>query len=261
MSKYLTEEELRQAAEFSDEEDTECVDEDENNIDDIFDCSDDELLDENEVVSETTHPVTKDNTVWFCDPQVTGKTPAHNIIKGAVNKVILPPGKIIEEPIDAFRLYMNDTIINNIVKYTNQEASRVMGENGFKPVDAVEIDAFFGLLLTAGHMKMNNVNTKRLWSKLYGPLIFRATMSEKRFKQILRYIRFDDKSTRSVRRAKDKLAAIRDVWEAVNKNLNKYYMPGESITVDEQFVGFRGRCPFKQYIPSKPDKYGMKIFW
>lgn len=24
---------------------------------------------------------------------------------------------------------------------------------------------------------------------------------------------------------------------------------------------FRGRCSFKQYIPSKPDKYGMKIFW
>lgn len=25
--------------------------------------------------------------------------------------------------------------------------------------------------------------------------------------------------------------------------------------------GFRGKCPFRQYIPSKPDKYGMKIFW
>ena len=27
------------------------------------------------------------------------------------------------------------------------------------------------------------------------------------------------------------------------------------------FVPFMARCPFRQYIPTKPDKYGMKIFW
>ena len=32
------------------------------------------------------------------------------------------------------------------------------------------------------------------------------------------------------------------------------------MTVDEQLVCFRGRCPFKQYIPSKPAKYGIKIW-
>ena len=25
-------------------------------------------------------------------------------------------------------------------------------------------------------------------------------------------------------------------------------------------AAFRGRCSFRQYIPSKPDKYGIKIF-
>jgi hypothetical protein len=32
-------------------------------------------------------------------------------------------------------------------------------------------------------------------------------------------------------------------------------------TVDEQLVGFRGRCPFRMYLPSKPDRYGIKIWW
>ena len=32
------------------------------------------------------------------------------------------------------------------------------------------------------------------------------------------------------------------------------------MTVDEQLVCFRGRCPFRQYIPSKPGKYGIKIW-
>ena len=32
------------------------------------------------------------------------------------------------------------------------------------------------------------------------------------------------------------------------------------MTVDEQLVTFRGRCPFKMYIPSKPGRYGVKIW-
>ena len=32
------------------------------------------------------------------------------------------------------------------------------------------------------------------------------------------------------------------------------------MTVDEMFAPFRGRVPFRMYIPSKPAKYGLKIF-
>ena len=32
------------------------------------------------------------------------------------------------------------------------------------------------------------------------------------------------------------------------------------MVVDETLYGFRGRCSFRQYIPSKPDKYGLK-YW
>lgn len=86
-------------------------------------------------------------------------------------------------------------------------------------------------------------------------------MALNRFKSILQFIRFDDKDTRSVRRQNDKLAPIRDLFNMIESNLHRMYSPGECLTVDEQLVPFRGRCPFKQYIASKPDKYGMKIFW
>lgn len=32
------------------------------------------------------------------------------------------------------------------------------------------------------------------------------------------------------------------------------------MTIDEQLLPFRGRCSFKQYIPSKPARYGIKTF-
>ena len=33
------------------------------------------------------------------------------------------------------------------------------------------------------------------------------------------------------------------------------------LTVDKQLMPWRGRCAFLQYLPSHPDKYGIKIFW
>lgn len=121
--------------------------------------------------------------------------------------------------------------------------------------------AFFGLILTAGHLKQNNTNYITLWSKKYGSPIFRGTMSLSRFKLLLRFIRFDDKDTRSIRRSTDKLAPIRDIFEEINKMFSRYYVPGSFLTVDEQMIGWRGRCPFMQFLPNKPDKYGMKVFW
>ena len=43
--------------------------------------------------------------------------------------------------------------------------------------------------------------------------------------------------------------------------LPKFYIPRTDLSVDEQLVPFRGRVGFRQYIPSKPAQYGMKIWW
>ncbi|XP_029553279.1 piggyBac transposable element-derived protein 4-like [Salmo trutta] len=58
--------------------------------------------------------------------------------------------------------------------------------------------------------------------------------------------------------ASDKLAAIREVWDEWVARLLLLYNPGPDVTVDEQLVPFRGCCPFRQYMPSKPAKYGIK---
>lgn len=31
------------------------------------------------------------------------------------------------------------------------------------------------------------------------------------------------------------------------------------VTIDEMLPAFRGKCSFRQYMPSKPNKYGIKI--
>jgi len=47
----------------------------------------------------------------------------------------------------------------------------------------------------------------------------------------------------------DKQAAVRDVWQVLVAQLPKVTMPGSDITVGEQLVSSRGKCPLRKYIP------------
>ncbi|XP_050321369.1 piggyBac transposable element-derived protein 4-like [Bactrocera neohumeralis] len=85
-------------------------------------------------------------------------------------------------------------------------------------------------------------------------------MSERTFLYIHKIIRFDDVLTRRGQRNDDKFAPIRNLWEKWSEQLPIFYNPNDCVTVDEQLLGFHGRCKFRQYIPSKPERYGLK-FW
>ncbi|XP_066953379.1 uncharacterized protein [Macrobrachium rosenbergii] len=85
-------------------------------------------------------------------------------------------------------------------------------------------------------------------------------MSLQRFRFLLRSMRFDDIITRAERRLEDKIAAFRKFFEKFVDNCISNYNISEYATVDEMLAAFRGKCPFRVYMPSKPAKYGIKIF-
>jgi hypothetical protein len=58
----------------------------------------------------------------------------------------------------------------------------------------------------------------------------------------------------------DKLAPIRQFFELFVTKYKSHYSVGELVTIYEKLGKFRGSCPFRQYIASKPGKYGIKIY-
>ena len=44
------------------------------------------------------------------------------------------------------------------------------------------------------------------------------------------------------------------------QNFKTFQDPGEDIVIDETMIPYRGRLSFKQYIPGKAHKYGVKLF-
>lgn len=162
------------------------------------------------------------------------------------------------DTLSAFLLFI-EPIENIIISMTNLYGIRKLKEN-WENIDIFAFCAYIGLLLLAGVYRSRGECITELWDDRFGRPIFRATMSLKRFKMITRCLRFDDKEDRAERRSRDKLAPIRNAFDKWTHRVKMLYTPGDCITVDEQLIPFRDRSPFTQYIPSKPHKYGIKVW-
>ena len=254
MTKYI----LEDLEEPSQNED---VSEEENHTsnNESVDSSDDNYSDEGDNV-DTEIVLSKDGTVIWnsCPIQKNKRILSANIIKKIPGVTIYATSRIYDIK-SSFEAVFDYTVEKEIINFTNAEGRRVYGDK-WKDMEISLFQAYVGILLLAGVYRSNGEATKSLWDKQTGRPIFRATMSHETFEMISRVTRLDNKSTRQERRKRDKLAAVRDIWEKWIDVLPKLCNPSENVTVDEQLVAFRGRCPFKQYIPSKPAKYGIKIW-
>ncbi|KAJ8364339.1 hypothetical protein SKAU_G00131700 [Synaphobranchus kaupii] len=84
-------------------------------------------------------------------------------------------------------------------------------------------------------------------------------MSRNRFREVMRFLHFDRKESRRCRLTTDKFALMAEVWVRFVQNGIACYKPG-SDTVDEQLFPTKARIRFTQYMPNKPNKFGIK-FW
>lgn len=169
---------------------------------------------------------------------------------------------------EAFQLFINESMIRTIQRHTNRKAADcrrarnpTRRRSHHSDFSYDEICAGIALVLRAGCDRDNLTSLDDLWSSIEGRPFYKSVMSRSRFKFFLRVIRFDNYRTRMDRQRDDKLAAFSEVWNAFGQNLTKHYIPKAVLTVDEQLVGYRGRAPGRTYLPSKPRKYGIKIFW
>ncbi|KAL4088632.1 hypothetical protein QTP88_023721 [Uroleucon formosanum] len=211
---------------------------------------------------EPSYYLGKDNiTKWFFDP------PSNKIRTRRRNIVLHLPGvkRVARDAVsilDCWKLYFTNSDVDNIVKCTNIYLDKLRqnysNQSNLRETSNIEINALFGLLYLAGVIRSNHLND--LWSDDgLAPPYFRAVMSKARFYILLKPLRFDDIGTRATRKQIDKLAPIRTLFDNFVTHCQNNYTVGENVTIDEMLEDFRGRCSFRQYIPNKPNKYGIKI--
>lgn len=127
-------------------------------------------------------------------------------------------------------------------------------------LNVIELRAFLGLLLYTSIFKSQDEDISSIFATDgTGRDIFRAVMSKERFSILLGALRFDNPENREETKKKNPTAAISQFFDIFIENAKTLYSVGATACIDEMLVGFRGRCRFKMYIPSKPEKYGIKI--
>ncbi|KAL2737024.1 piggyBac transposable element-derived protein 4-like [Vespula squamosa] len=58
----------------------------------------------------------------------------------------------------------------------------------------------------------------------------------------------------------DNFALISEIWNKFIENSQHCYKPNAHVIIDEQIFPTKAKCKFMQYMPNKPDKYGMKAW-
>ena len=170
--------------------------------------------------------------------------------------------------VDFFQLFLTDEILKCMVDETNRNAQQNLHASPASPAsrilqwkdtDVDEIRRFIGIVLWMGLVNMPSI--AHYWSRdcLYRNGIANTTMTRNRFQLLLRMWHFADNSEMD-QVSQDQLHKIRYVMDLLVKNFAAARQPGENLVIDESMVPFRGRLKFRQYLPGKSHKYGVKLF-
>ena len=166
-----------------------------------------------------------------------------------------------KEPLDFFDAiygpHQIESLLLQTILYRNQK-----GLQNWKSPSYNEMRCFIGLLLWTSLVQLPNRRAYFTNTEIYHLPHFTAHTSRDRFEQLLTMLHFADNENipqdlGTARRFEEKLA---DQLTAVSHNSAKLLTPSKALSIDEMMVRFYGRSVLRQYMPAKPNKYGVKLW-
>ena len=155
-----------------------------------------------------------------------------------------------------FRMFFTDELLESISYQTNLYATQQSVNTTFK-TSPEEIMNYIAVLLYMGVVPLPSLDD--YWSvKTRVPQVA-SIMSSKRFRLLRRTIHFNDNS--QIPSTVDRFYKIRPVLNALREEFLKVQQTPKQ-SVDEVMVGYKGKMAgnLRQYIRSKPTKWGYKLF-
>ena len=189
--------------------------------------------------------------------------PVHNFTENGGINALLPDDARAKQ---FFQLIWTNEMWQHIVIETNRYANEertLHPPPQFAPkwtdVDIPTIKAFVGLCFAMGIIRLSYRSDYWRVSKRLFKTNFNEVMTRDRFALIWRYLHLNDRNA-APPAVPDKLGKLRWFVNFLNAKFTELYMPYGFVTIDESMVKFKGRLSFRQYLPSKPIKWGVKIW-
>ena len=163
---------------------------------------------------------------------------------------------VVMKPVEYFFLFFDDQVIDLIRNQT--ELYGLQKHNMHLKCTEEDIKRYIGVLLYFGVLKLPQF--KMGWAKELKLTAITNAMTRQRFEKLKQCLHFNNaEQPKKGDINYDKLHKIRPLLNILKENFSK--LPQEEHqSVDEQIIAFKGRSSYKQYLPAKPHKWGLKMF-
>jgi Transposase IS4/DDE_Tnp_1-like zinc-ribbon len=156
-----------------------------------------------------------------------------------------------DSPLRLLQHFLPPALMEEFAQHTNAAAP-----HDWRPTSAAELYAFLGAHLFMGIDRLPR--THMYWSQTFGHPLLTSIFSRDRFMQLLRFFRVTALDEGAADR--DPLLHVSSLAAKLNASFAAHASSSHRLTLDEAMVAYKGRSPIKQYIPSKPHKWGYKIY-
>ena len=172
---------------------------------------------------------------------------------------------------DFLNLFLTDEFFDILVEQTNLYAIQYKRNNPNLPPNSranewfdttrVEMKQFIALSLLMGIVRKPEIAQYWSTNPLLKGSIFNSVMPRNRFQSILQFLHFADNSQFDPNDPdRDRLYKVRPVVEYLVNKFRTVYIPEDHISIDEELLLWKGNLAFKQYIPMKRARFGIKMF-
>ncbi|GFV70479.1 piggyBac transposable element-derived protein 4 [Trichonephila clavipes] len=168
-----------------------------------------------------------------------------------------------------YETLIDNNLIDLIVHETNHYAEQIIGSSiphrhsGSKKWEPTskEMHVFIALIILQGIVK--KPTNEQYWSKRHSisTPFFSKVMSYRRFNLIYRFLHFSDNETFVTETHEcPKLSKIWPVLKYLTIRFKEVVTPDRDVTIDESLMLFKGRLGWKQYMPLKRSRFGIKSY-
>jgi len=147
-------------------------------------------------------------------------------------------------------------LIEYIVEKTNNHWQQKNNNNLIAGTELSELYCFIAVSFLMTRNK--KLSLAEYWSrdKLLRSDIFGEIMSRDRYLLLLQMLHFSDDHAYS----SDRLRKIRKMIDELRRSFGNSFYPYRILCIDESLLLYKGRLSFKQFIPSKRNRFGIKSF-
>ncbi|CAF1671042.1 unnamed protein product, partial [Adineta ricciae] len=167
------------------------------------------------------------------------------------------------DPIDYFELFFDKEIMEYIAEETNRyqkQNSSPSSEKSHKgkwyATNFQEIYVFIATTMLMGVVQKNRLKDYGSTDPIITTPIFRELFPRDRYLSILRMLHFvnnDEKKT-------GKLYKMLPIIRHMQVKFQQFFKPFQKLCIDESILPWKGNLSFRQYIPSKRHRFGIKLF-